>query len=220
MRIPIIFLTFIWFCLWVGAKFRTNRRKAAEKEQSFWDKEREANFARAKPLTDLDFITIDTDALPLTRLTDDPAVQDAAARIRALVPEKIVNLTGMSNTELKLRYGAANLETLSHYDQNFTALVTALQKWAHALLDAAASAGEEDARTLWEDARTLLEYAVSVGTDIAASYRDLAALYIRTLSRDDAHAQIKTLLEKAQDLNSMTKSRLVLDLQAHLASLS
>lgn len=220
MRLPIIFLTLIWFCLWLGARFRSNRNKADRAEQAFWDKERQADFARVRPLDDLAYVTVDLDALPYARLIDDAAARDAAESIRALAGERIVNLTGISNTDLKLQYGAANLETLSSYDQNFTALVTALQKWAHALLDAAASAGEQDARTLWEDARTLLEYAVSVGTDIAASYRDLAALYIRTLSRDDAHAQIKTLLEKAQDLNSMTKSRLVLDLQAHLASLS
>lgn len=220
MRLPILFLTFIWFCLWLGIKFRSNRSKADRAEQSFWDKEREADFARVRPLDDLAYVTVDLNALPYERLIDDAVAQDAAESIRALAKERIVNLTGISNTDLKLQYGAANLEALSSYDQNFTALVTALQKWARALLDAVASSTEELTRDLHDDARTLLEYAVSVGTDISASYRDLADLYIRTLPRDDARTQIEALLKKAEGLNSMTKSRLVQDLQAHLVSLS
>ena len=217
MRLPILFLTFIWFCLWIGARFRINRRKSESRDQAFWDKEREANFARAKPLDDLAYITVDVDMLPFQRIPEGFPATDAVDKVRALAEEKIVNLTGISNTDLKLQYGATNLETLSHYDQNFTALVTALQKWAHTLIDLSASPEEGQTDTLLSDARTVLTYAVSIGTDIAASYRDLADLAERTLPEAEAQAEIAQLLEKAQALNSLTKPQLVADLTGRLA---
>ena len=217
MRLPILFLTFIWFCLWVGARFRINRRKSEFSAQSFWDKEREANFTRAKPLDDLAYVTVDLETLPFQRVPASFAAADAVDKVRALAEEKIVNLTGISNTDLKLQYGAANLETLSHYDQNFTALVTALQKWAHALIEASnADAEGVQPDALLADARTLLEYAVGVGSDIGASYRDLADIYARTLPAEQMRDQVAQLVEKAQALNSLTKPQLVADLEGRL----
>ena len=210
MKIPVLFITFIWFCLYLAARFGVNRRKAAKQEQSFWDKEHEANFARKKPLDDLAYITIDEATLPFARLPLDEKGREAAGRVRELSSERIVNLTGISNTDLKLRYGAANLETLSGFDQNFTLLVTSLQAWGHALL----------AEQNTDDARRVLEFAVRSGSDISATYKDLAALYAQTLSKDEAQSALTTLLESANTLSSMTKPQLVAFLQERLNALS
>lgn len=85
---------------------------------------------------------------------------------------KIVNLTGYTNTDLKLEYGTANINILSDYDFHYTNMVTLLQKLAELL-----HACSEDAL-----AAEVLEFAVSTGTDVSRSYYLLAELY--TASRN------------------------------------
>ena len=70
-------------------------------------------------------------------------------------------------TDLKLTYGAPNLPLLSEYDENFTLLISTLQKWASLLYDAGQTA----------EAQTVLEFAVSAGSDISGSYKLLASIY-------------------------------------------
>ena len=52
-----------------------------------------------------------------------PKVEDYKQIILTLKDLPIVNFTGISNTELKLRYGAPNIDLLTQYDQNYTLLV-------------------------------------------------------------------------------------------------
>ncbi|MFR4338210.1 MAG: hypothetical protein ACLT33_09390 [Lachnospira pectinoschiza] len=54
--------------------------------------------------------------------------------ITGLKDKKILNLP-ISNTELKLSYGAANLTEFTEYDDNFTTLIKAPASLGHALID-------------------------------------------------------------------------------------
>ena len=88
------------------------------------------------------------------------------------VDRKVLNLSSMSNTDLKKEYGPANLTILSEYDENFSELIRCLHNYAlrpHELDYTA-------------DAKTVLEYAVSIGSDMGSSYRLLADLYKMTTS--------------------------------------
>ena len=72
------------------------------------------------------------------RNTDDAAANETISEeckeiLRSLSTQKIVNLTGYTNTDLKLSYGTANITCLTEYDQNYTLLVSTLQKWAEVL---------------------------------------------------------------------------------------
>ena len=115
--------------------------------------------------------------------------------LRQLATEKILNLTGISNTDLKLQYGVANLEALTAYDENFTKLVKALASYGHELIDA----GQPD------EARVVLEYAVSIHADAKAIYTMLANLY---LSLGEAE-RIAGLIASADALNSISKSGII-----------
>ena len=112
---------------------------------------------------------------------------------------RILNLTGISNTELRLTYGTANLDLLSAYDQNFTTLIRALQKWGTLL----ASAERK------EDAVTVLAYAVTIGSDIAGTYALLARLY---KERGEYH-KIEALKESAEELTTVMKPSILRDLE-------
>lgn len=180
---------------------RRTSRKAEEKEASFWEKELESNNVRKKSLENLEYIHIPFDLLPFGTAGDDPSLQSAEDELTALKDEKIVNLTGISNTDLKLEYGTANITPLSQYDQNYTALVCSLQKWGQALYDLGR----------FEDAAKVLEFAVKTRSDITATYRVLIDLYKTKLglNEDEIKKKLDALIPIAKNLNSLSRQTIL-----------
>jgi thioredoxin-like negative regulator of GroEL len=101
----------------------------------------------------------------------------------------MLNLTGKTNTDLKLEYGPANLEALTQFDDNFTEFVKTVPVYAKELIDN----GQTD------EAKELLELAVSYQADASAVYTTLADLY----SEAGQSALIDSLVET---VNSMVES--------------
>lgn len=138
------------------------------------------------------------------RNTGDAAANEAISEeckeiLRSLSTQKIVNLTGYTNTDLKLSYGTANITCLTEYDQNYTLLVSTLQKWAEALYRGGAK----------KECRQVLEYAVSIGTDVSHTYFLLADLY-----DEEGESDLKySLIEKASGLSSLSSKVIVRTLQ-------
>ena len=157
----LIFSAFVFLYL-----FKSKKNEASVQDD-FWAREQAANNTRRKPLDDLDYIRLPLDEFPMALLQEVPKAEDYKQIILALSELPIVNFTGISNTELKLRYGAPNINLLTSYDQNYTLLVRTLQQWAEALYDAG----------YIDEARQLLEFSVSTGTDVSATYRLLCQIY-------------------------------------------
>ena len=128
-------------------------------------------------------------------MKDDPRIAEYLERLRFLSNEKIANFTGISNTDLKLRYGAPNIESLMRCDQNYTVLARTLQEWAQLLY--------ENGHT--DDAETVLRYAVSTRTDVSGTYRLISEIY---KSRGD-YDSIRSLLPVAEKLNSAMKPHII-----------
>lgn len=183
-----IFASFIIFTSILSLVIRRNNRSEAQKQQQFWDREQQANQVRRKPLDDLDYVNLSLDTLPITAMTEDIIIKDCLDTLAALADEKIVNFAGLTNTDLKLAYGAANITVLSQYDQNFTLLVQTLQKWAKTLYQAG----------YISEAKQVLEYAVSIHSDAGTSYRLLATIY----DRDGAQEKVAELYDAALALTS------------------
>ena len=152
-----------------------------------------------------EFNVVSADTIPLTAIPSEhsaPLSEELAGveqDLCALASARIINLNGISNTELRLTYGTANLEPLSIYDQNFTTLIRTLQKWGTLLT----SAGKPD------DAITVLSYSVSIGSDIAGTYALLARLY----KERDEFGQIEELKVSAEKLNTLMKPSILRDLE-------
>lgn len=221
MKYP-VFASILLFGLWF--LFNTKRLGKAEKNirENYWERERLANASRRKPLEGLAYIQIPFDALPMDVLAGCPEIQEFQARLQELSQKKIVNFTGYSNTDLKLAYGAPNINLLSEYDQNFTDLITLLQSWGAFLLYGKASLAQDDPFILPTDAaenpmkqadekdrlqaaKTVLEYAVFIGSDISATYEMLKKIY---LEADEAE-KINVLKEKAETLRSLSKGKIL-----------
>lgn len=231
MKYPIL-ASFIVFGFYLTFILKRSKKKEKNMKEDFWERERLANTVRRKSLDGLNYVEIPFDLLPMEMLAEHPGVREFHEKLRELSGKKIVNFTGYSNTDLKLAYGAPNINLLSEYDQNFTELITLLQSWAGFLLqeyiptqtDAAVKeTAEETAQAdplpskqspsypipplneRKEAAKVILEYAVSVGSDIYVSYEILTGLY----KESEEPEKISALKDKAEELRSLSKTRIL-----------
>ena len=198
MNFP-FFASLFLFLLVLGRALKKSTRTMEAKEQSFWQKERAANSVRKKPLDDLEYISIPLEQLPIDVHKEDPVVQECVETLNILKDCKIVNLTGITNTDLKLTYGTANITVLSEYDQSYTLLVTTLQKWADKLF----ALGDICS------AATILEYAVSVRSDVSGTYLLLAEIY----EKQGASGRIPELTAAAETLTTHSGKIIIRKLQ-------
>jgi hypothetical protein len=182
----LIFFMTIAVCL-VIARSSSAKSGSSKEKQKFWSRESEANSVRRKDISNLDYILIPADDLPLDTLS--AKTRDT---LISLSGEKILNLSAYSNTDLKMMYGPANLDELSHCDDNFTLLIRTLHK---AGAELAESPETEDT------AIKFLEYSVSIGSDMSSTFELLGQLYLK-YGRTDA---FDSLYESADKLNSISK---------------
>ena len=183
VTMPIFLLFVILFALWVKYEVGKNSKIEADANADFLERERQANFTRKADITDLDYISIPLNDLPFmgnyekvtasytpsTKLNShtNGEIMACEKNIISLSNKKILNLGGLSNTDIKMEYGVANLQILMQYDDNFSKLSRALAKWGKLLYDA----GELSA------AEKVLSYAVSCKVDIEEVFITLAKIY-------------------------------------------
>ena len=170
-----------------------------QQEDEFWNRERRANSVRRKSLEGLQYINIPLESFTTHLLNENPDVQECINILESLTSQKVVNLTGYSNTDLKLEYGTANISVLTEYDQNYTVLIRTLQKWADILTEAGYA----------KESVGLLEFAVSTGTDISRTYYMLAEYYASRGRYDE----IDRLRGAAKNLRSGNRDIIVRHLQ-------
>lgn len=187
--------SFIAFILIITINIKRQSKSAREIEKNFWEREHESNSVRKKPLDSLNYITIPLEIFPTHILQEDQTVMECIDIMETLTSQKIVNLTGYSNTDLKLEYGTANLTVLTEYDQNYTVLVRTLQKWADILI----------ARSYVPEAAVLMEFAVSTNTDVSRTYYQLADYY----ASQGEFQKIRSLIDAAANLNSSNRSIII-----------
>lgn len=187
--------SFIAFILILSVVIKRQGSRYQKREAQFWTRERQANAVRRKSLDGLNYIRIPLEDFPTHILQNDETVLECISTLETLTSRKIVNLTGYTNTDLKLEYGTANITALSEYDQNYTVLVRTLQKWADVLLETGYA----------EEASVLMEFAVSTGTDISRTYLALADY---RASRGET-LQIRRLISMAEGLRSANKAVIV-----------
>lgn len=240
MKLPlfttiVITFAFIWFYM------KNSTRKMKEEEEKFWEKEIKANSVRKQPLTDLDYIKIPFEELALETLSEslsdsdseespaNPVIAECTQKILGLKRKRIVNLNGISNTDLKLKYGVSNLTVLSEYDENYTILVSALADLAEELyklslsedelmrrypevdLSAESSIETDEAKRLEyrKAAVRILECAVKCGSDVKRSYALLSDIYVE----DKNYDRIEELIEIASASGSSYKDGIVAELK-------
>ena len=154
------------FLILLSIRLHHLNAKREKEEAEFWEKERQANITPAKDISNLRYITIPIEKFPLNFSSDEEVIE-IENELKELSTHRLLNLTGITNTDLKLTYGVPNFETMSKIGDDFDRVCILLNKYAEALMEA----------ERYDDVITVLEFAVGVGTDISESYTMLAKCY-------------------------------------------
>lgn len=190
MALPFLGL-FIFIVAMVSLFRKRNDKLQKEIEENFWAREQEANFVRRQDISGLSYITIPIELFSIGAIEDEKLSEYEQA-LTAFCDKKILNLAGLTNTDLKMTYGPANLPALTEYDQNYADLLCLLTDYANRFI-------EIDAQDF---AIPILEFCVETGSDVSAHYTILANYY-----KENKHLEkLEALQAQAANLNSIMKT--------------
>lgn len=188
-----LLLPSIVILLWVlNHNIRKNDRKEKHNTRTFLERESAANNTRRQDISSLPYIKVPLDALPLDITLNDEKKQikilEYKKEILALSEKPMLNLIGVSNTELKELYGPANLEQLTICDQNYSLYIRTLHLFAACIYD-----------EYPDKAVSILEYCLTIGTDISGTYDILGKYYLSHQERE----KFEQLYERIPDKDSI-----------------
>ena len=208
MKLP-FFASFLIFILILHHNLKKGKKAHLREEEAYWEHEFAANHVRKGNLEDLIYIPFEAASFYPINLLDAnscpeflekyPEVKDMLSRFLFLENQKIVNLTEYSNTDLKYKYGVANLNLLTEYDANYNELITLLHNYGTVFL-------KEDYES---QALSIFEYAISIGTDISGTYTTCAEIYQKNNQWD----KIEWLKKEAEKVSTSRKDSIVRKLQ-------
>lgn len=190
---PTILCLFLIFGIWLHYEKSKSSKKETRETEDFWEREKQANFVRKKDISNLSYISIPLTNLPMNATTDTQ-LNCYYKTIQSLSTSKILNLSRLSNTDIKMTYGQSNFTLLSAYDENYNTLTVTLNKWGTYLYN-------HDNLT---DAKSVLEYAVTIGCDISNVYITLGNIY----SLLNETNQFDKLLKQASNLDTVMKTKI------------
>ncbi len=189
---PIIFGLILTFTIWFQYEKRKSSKAEADEKAAYVKRERDANLTRKQDISKLDYLTLPTSNLPLDK-SNDEITNHFIETYLTYIDKKIINLSHLSNTELKEQYGLANLALLSEYDENFYSLVKLLDEWGLHLMST----------DYLKEASEVLELAVSLKTEITRSYLSLASIYQKQQNHHKI-VELKTSFSSLSDSPSPT----------------
>lgn len=178
---------------WFYYESRKSERKSKEQADYFLIRERKANLTRRADLSSLPYIKVPTTVIP-TETSGDAILATLCETLQLLSNKPILNLSSLSNTELKEQYGVANLSYLSECDSNYALLITTITKCASHLYEISRI----------DEAVSLLTYAVSITCDSSQVYRLLGTIY----KEQDNHNALDDLILQVPD-SVFTKDALI-----------
>ena len=199
---PFPFLTaFLVFVIFLAVRFAYRYRKRDDTYEEFWQKEEAAKHVPKKDLSELSYIEIPIDTFPIGKYDDDEirGIEDA---LLSLKDKRIINITGMTNTEVKLMYGTDNLPALSGMEDAYNELTVLLVDYAKSLMEKGDCAA----------ALPVLEFGVDSGTDVSGNYELLGDCYL-ALGREN---DIEALKQKVMERHLILESKILFYLDGRL----
>ena len=208
MKLPVLTSVLI-FILILHHKISKGKKTRQQEEDAYWEREFSANHVRKGNLNDLTYIMFQAEPFYPVNLLDtiscpeflerNPEIKNILPRFVFLENQKIVNLAEYTNTDLKFKYGVANLTLLIQYDTNYSELISLLHSYGSIF----AKEGFDS------QALSILEYAVSIGTDISATYITCAEIY----RKNNQWVKIEWLKKEAEKISTSRKNSIVRKLQ-------
>lgn len=193
MQIPILTILILLFVGVFTYRIRKTNNDQDELIEQFRENELKANSTRKQDISNLSYITIPSDLFPWDIHSD---VENSLASLKKV---KMLNLTGITNTELKLKYGVSNLEELAACDDAFTEFVRLLPMYARELCESGRP----------EIAQAALEFGIEHKADSKQIFTDLANMYREAGNTDG----INHLIQIAQEINSLMREPIINSLE-------
>ena len=192
-QLPVLTLTILAFILFVAFRIRHLESEEKQTDEEFWENERHADLTPARDLNTIQYITIPLEKFPLSFFDDNPDEEADMIidELRQLSSSRLLNLNGMSNTDLKLQYGRKNLGEMQQIGERFNRVEVLLCDLAKCFME----------KKEYQKASCILEYAIGLGSDVSADYTLLGECY-RVLSMPD---KFEALYEKVESMDLMTK---------------
>ena len=227
---PVFFICFIVFIFWIRVKTKLENRNTSTWDTAYWEKEKKANFVRKKDISQLDYLRVKEEELPFNPDATGEELEKQE-QIRALLDKKMINLSHMTNADIKLNYGTANFSTLSVYDQNYLTFMRNLGLWGTYLWEQAKKDTDTDTlgdapedllsaprkqelssqgKDYTKRAKQILEYAINLGSDISSTYLTLAQIYLMEEQLD----RIQELIQRVEGSDFYLKDSLVKQLKS------
>lgn len=169
---PIFISLFLLFCIWLRYERKKSTRIHTEVMNTFIKEEKAANLARKQDISQLDYLVIPFDRLPMEE-TKEETNQSFIQQVASYRDKRMVNLSALNNNELKLRYGIAHFEQLSEYEENYYTFTKLLDEWALYLYDT----------SQYSKAKMVLRYAISIQSEIANTYLTLAKTHVALMEQ-------------------------------------
>ena len=151
MTIPVFGLV-MTFVIWLTYELKKHTRLEQKSTREFWERESRSGFVPRKSTADIRYLTVSEDFLPIDRGEEDSELNILCTRILNFKDKPVADLSSMTNTELKERYGTANFTSLSEADTNFTSIVPLLGKLCELLYDEGRIAEAETAAVFCAEA--------------------------------------------------------------------
>ena len=193
MQVPIMFI--IFFILSVYIRYLIRSSQPADENDHIIAKDMEANFARVKDISGDLFVVPDMSELPFQHNIDaNEYARLARSQISVLDKSKeqmIRPNKQISNVDLKLKFGLANLELIANYEENFNQYIWALLRWADALAQ----------KDMLIEAVTVLRHSIDFGSESSKPYITLADVYYKM----NDFANIENLLREVELHNIQAK---------------
>ncbi len=160
LTVFIIFLLVVYF-------YRAYNTKKREKiVAAFWEREEQAKHTPAKDLSQAGYITVPIDSFPLGRCDSDEVMLIEEELLR-LSKKRLLNLNGMTNTDVRIEYGTSNFDAVCAMGEDFDRLIVLLCDYAKALIE----------NGFTKEACVVLEYGADIGSDVSENYTLLGECY-------------------------------------------
>ncbi len=185
---------FIIFISYTAFHRKRSDRQQKDLETDFWNREAEANHVRRQDISNLSYINIPFETFSIGAFSDE-VLSSLEADFLAFQEKKMLSLGNQSNTDLKMKYGPANLTLLTEYDSNFVDMLKALNAYTNRLIELGHL----------EVAIPVLEFAVESGSDFTSHFTTLANYY----KEGGADTKLEWLRNKAESLDSLMKDSIL-----------
>lgn len=188
---------FITFCLVLFFRYKYLDEKREKQEDEFFTKEQLARTTVGK-IQDSDYEVIPLSKFPFN-LCEDPSMIEMEEKIKDLSNEKLLNLTGISNTDVRLRFGVNHFEEATLAGEKYDELMGLLVNYATSLDDHGFSI----------ESGLMLEHLIEMDCDIKSAWIALGKFYASTSNYDKLRELHDKVDSSKLSIKNATKEQLL-----------